>query len=75
MIGVEFVTDRKTKNPAKKLRDSVVHKAFTKGLLLLGCGESVIRIAPPLNITRELIDEGLLVLEEAITQAEAEGLD
>jgi 4-aminobutyrate aminotransferase len=75
MIGVEFVTDRKTKNPAKKLRDSVVHKAFTKGLLLLGCGESVIRIAPPLNITRQLIDEGLLVLEEAITQAEAEGLD
>jgi 4-aminobutyrate aminotransferase len=75
MIGVEFVTDRKSKQPAKKLRDRIVHKAFSHGLLLLGCGESVVRVAPPLNITRELIDEGLAVFEASITEAEAEGLD
>jgi 4-aminobutyrate aminotransferase len=75
MIGAEFVTDRKTKQPAKKLRDRIVHKAFSHGLLLLGCGESVVRFAPPLNITRDLIDEGLEAFEASVTEAEAEGLD
>jgi len=75
MIGVEFVTDRKSKQPAKKLRDRIVHKAFSHGLLLLGCGESVVRFAPPLNIPRELVDEGLEVFEASVAEAEAEGLD
>lgn len=75
MIGVEFVSDRKAKTPARKLRDRIVHNAFTHGLLLLGCGESVIRLAPPLNIERPLLDEGLQVLEASISEAEAEGLD
>jgi 4-aminobutyrate aminotransferase len=75
MIGIEFVTDRKSKTPAKKLRDRIVHKAFSHGLLLLGCGESVIRLAPPLNIPRPLVDEGLEILEASITESEAEGLD
>lgn len=70
MIGVEFVQDRQTRVPARDLRDQIVHMAFQRGLLTLGCGESVIRIAPPLNITRELVDEGLQILEEAITVAE-----
>ncbi|HLB63218.1 MAG TPA: acetyl ornithine aminotransferase family protein [Anaerolineales bacterium] len=75
MIGAEFVTDRKTKQPAKKLRDRIVHKAFSHGLLLLGCGESVIRFAPALNIPRDLIDEGLEAFEASVSEAEAEGLD
>jgi 4-aminobutyrate aminotransferase len=75
MIGVEFIADRKTKAPAKKLRERIVHKAFTHGLLLLGCGESVIRFAPPLNITRPLVDEGLEIFEAAVSESEAEGLD
>ena len=48
MIGVEFVKDRQTKEPAEKLRDQIVDAAFRRGLLLLGCGKSTIRIAPPL---------------------------
>jgi 4-aminobutyrate aminotransferase len=75
MIGVEFVTDKKSKTPAKKLRDRIVHRAFSHGVLLLGCGESVVRFAPPLNIPRELIDEGLEAFEASVTEAEAEGLD
>jgi 4-aminobutyrate aminotransferase len=75
MIGAEFVTDKKSKTPAKKLRDRIVHRAFSHGLLLLGCGESVIRFAPPLNITRDLIDEGLEAFEASVSEAEAEGLD
>ncbi len=75
MIGTEFITDRKSKAPAKKLRERIVHKAFSHGLLLLGCGDSVIRFAPPLNIPRSLVDEGLEIFEAAVSEAEAEGLD
>ena len=72
MIGVEFVLDRKTKEPAKDLTERIVQLAFERGLLLLSCGKSVIRIAPPLCITRPEIDEGLRIFEEAITVAEKE---
>lgn len=74
MIGVEFVKDRKTKEYAPELRDAVVHKAFERGLLLLGCSKSVIRIAPPLMISKAEVDEGLEVFEEAVALAEAEFL-
>lgn len=52
MIGVEFVHDKTSKQPAPQLREEIVHHAFQNGLLLLGCGRSTIRIAPPLMIQR-----------------------
>jgi 4-aminobutyrate aminotransferase len=70
MIGVEFVEDKTSKHPAKALRDQMVHNAFERGLLLLGCGQSVVRIAPPLNIERPLVDEALEIFEDALTEAE-----
>ena len=73
MIGVEFVEDRQTKEPAKHLYERVVDLAFERGLLLLGCGKSVIRVAPALSITKSEIDEGLSIFEEAVTLAEQEG--
>jgi 4-aminobutyrate aminotransferase len=72
MIGIEFIKDRKSKAPAEELRDRVVDLAFERGLLTLGCGKSVIRVSPPLNITKSEIDEGLKILEEAIAIAEKE---
>jgi 4-aminobutyrate aminotransferase len=73
MIGIEFVKDRETREPAEALRDVIVDRAFEKGLLTLGCGSSTIRVSPPLCITRAEIDEGLAILEEAITFAENAG--
>jgi 4-aminobutyrate aminotransferase len=52
MLGVEFVEDRGSKHPAESLRDAVVNKAFERGLLLLGCGKSVIRVTPPLSTSK-----------------------
>ncbi len=72
MIGVEFVQDRKTKVPAKELCDRIVELAFERGLLTLGCGKSVIRVAPALSIKKSEIDEGLQTFEEAVTLAEKE---
>lgn len=70
MIGVEFVKDQITKKPDAALRNKVEQFAFERGLLLLGCGKSVIRISPPLCTTKEQIDEGLNIFEEAVTLAE-----
>ncbi len=70
MIGIEFVKDRETREPAEVLRDKVVDYAFDRGLLTLGCGTSVIRVSPALCITKSEIDEGLAILDEAITLAE-----
>jgi 4-aminobutyrate aminotransferase len=70
MIGVEFVKDRSTKEPAEKLRDRIVDNAFLRGLLLLGCGKSTIRIAPPLSVSNSEVDEAMMIFEEAISFAE-----
>jgi len=72
MIGVEFVKDRETKEPAGELTEQVVENGFERGLLMLSCGKSVIRIAPPLCITQSEMEEGLKVFEEALTLAEKE---
>lgn len=70
MIGVEFVKDKQTKIPAEDIRNAVEHNGFENGLLLLGCGKSVIRLAPPLCLTKKEADEGLALFEEAISNAE-----
>jgi len=70
MIGVELVKDKKTKAPAKQLRDAVVHGCFERGLLTLGCGRSATRIMPPLMLPKLLADEGLQIFEDALTEAE-----
>ena len=70
MIGVEFVKDRDTKEPAEKLRDHIVDNAFLRGMLLLGCGKSTIRFAPPLSVSRSEVDEAMEILEDAIQASE-----
>lgn len=72
MIGVELIKDQQSKKADEQLRDRVVDLAFERGLLLLGCAKSIIRVAPPLSISRQEVDEGLEILEESLTIAEKE---
>jgi 4-aminobutyrate aminotransferase len=69
MIGMELVTDRASRAPAKKLCDAVLTRAFHHGLLLLSCGASTVRFIPPLMINRAHVDEALTLLEPALTEA------
>lgn len=39
-----------------------LHRAFDNGLLVLTAGKDVVRLLPPLSITREELDEGLAIL-------------
>ena len=72
MIGVEFVKDRETKEAASELTERVVSLGYERGLLMLSCGKSVIRIAPPLSMSKSEMDEGLKIFEDALTAAEKE---
>ena len=66
MIGVEFVKDKKSKDPAPKERDDVTVEAFNNGLLMLPCGLSTLRIIPPVTIAQKNLEEGMDILEAAI---------
>jgi 4-aminobutyrate aminotransferase len=70
MIGVEVTRDKKGKTPATDLRDKVVDLAFHRGVLLLGAGESAVRLSPPLIVSKEQADIAMNVLEECIVTAE-----
>jgi len=70
MIGVELVKDRKTKEPAVEERDEVMRRSWKKGVAIIGCGTSTLRIAPPLTITRELVDTALDIIIESIKEVE-----
>jgi 4-aminobutyrate aminotransferase len=69
MIGMELVEDRVTRKPARALADKVLTRAFHNGLLLLSCGVSTVRFIPPLMITRAHVDEAMVLLEAALTEA------
>jgi len=73
MIGVEMVRDHESKAPVPEERDRIVRLAFERGILLLGAGESAIRLSPPLIVTREQADVAVDVLEECISRVEKEG--
>ena len=69
MIGMELVTDRASRTPAKKLCDTVITRAFHRGLILLSCGQSTVRFMPPLMIGESEVDEAVELLEEALGDA------
>ena len=66
MIGVEIVKDRKTREPAPEIVRKIELEAFARGLLLLSCGKSNLRLAPPLIIDAADVDEGLRILAEVL---------
>lgn len=67
MIGVEF---RRSGVPWPEAIGKLEQLAFERGLLLLGCGESAIRIAPPLVLTEAQAMVGLKILDACISQIE-----
>ena len=71
MVAVELVKDRASHEPAPELTGAIVRKAAEKGLILLSCGVrgNVIRFLMPLTAANDLVDEGLDILEAAMTEA------
>lgn len=68
-IGMELIEDQATRKPAKGLAARVIDRAFRNGLLLLTCGVSTVRFMPPLLVSREQIDEAMVILENSLDEA------
>jgi len=67
--GVEFVVDKRSKRPDVTARNRVVKTSLERGLVLLPCGKSSVRLIPPLIISEEEAKLGLSIFREAVKEA------
>ncbi len=71
MNAVEIVTDRDSREPNGDLTARIAAKALNNGLILLTAGpaRNVIRLLVPLSASFDIINEGLDILEESLSEA------
>jgi len=71
-VGIEFVKNRDTREPDPDMATRVKNHCFRNGLLVEVGGHynNVLRILPPLIITRALLDNGIDILSDAVHSAE-----
>ncbi|GGF59975.1 aspartate aminotransferase family protein [Alteromonas lipolytica] len=72
--GIEIVRDKKRKERSEEIGDLITQECFKRGLhmnivCLPGMG-GVFRIAPPLTVTYAELDEGIQILDNAISEVE-----
>ena len=71
MWGIELVKDRAARTPAKEETVAVAKRCYERGLVTITAGTygNVIRTLMPLVIGDDQLEEGLDVLERALTEA------
>lgn len=76
-IGVELVTDRTSKEPARTEAALIVYRAFELGLVLyyVGVNSNVLEFTPPLTLTRDQASAGVALLDQAISDVMAGRVD
>ncbi len=74
MVAVEFVTDFDSAKPDADFTKRVIAHALKRGLLLLSCGMhgNAVRVMVPLTASDAIVEEGLVIFEEAVAAAVAE---
>jgi 4-aminobutyrate aminotransferase/(S)-3-amino-2-methylpropionate transaminase len=72
MVGIELVTDKRTKEPAKAQASAVVKRCHNNGVLIMKAGtyDNVVRLLAPLVIPESDLQEALDVLIEALEWAQ-----
>lgn len=65
-IGVDLVKDHVTKEKATTAAAKICYRSWERGVILSFFGESVLRIQPPLVITKEEMDFAIDVIESSI---------
>ncbi len=72
MVAIEFVKDRKTREPAREFTVNLVKRCVENGVILIYAGthSNVLRYLVPLVITDEQLDEGLDVIEKQLFNRE-----
>ncbi len=72
MIGVELVEDKESKKPAVQKTAKVVLRSWKRGVALISCGVSTLRIAPPLTIQTDMLEAALDIVEDTINEVAKE---
>jgi len=72
MLGIEYVKDKKSKDPFPKMAQNVRKMCYENGLLVEigGHYNNVIRFLPPLIITPKIANNGLAIFKRANSLAE-----
>jgi len=67
-LGVDLVRDRSSREPATQRARAVIEAAVARGVLLSadGPGANVLKIKPPIVLTRQAADRALRALDEAL---------
>ena len=73
MVGVEFVKDRKSREPAREIVEELVQRAFKRGLLILGAGRSSLRLAPPLVVDEYDVDTAVATIDSILSELPVPG--
>jgi alanine-glyoxylate transaminase/(R)-3-amino-2-methylpropionate-pyruvate transaminase len=70
MQALELVKDRQTKEPAPQETNQVLERARANGLLVGkgGMYANVIRMAPPMNISKADVDEAIRLLDKSFSE-------
>jgi 4-aminobutyrate aminotransferase len=73
MQALELVRDRRTKEPAPVETTELMERARANGLLIGkgGLYGNVIRMAPPMNISKADVDEGIRLLDRSLGEVPA----
>ena len=71
MLAIELVHDRAGKRPAPELVQRITAEALARGLIVLRSGlyGSCVRLLPPLDVTDDVLDEGMGVLAASVATA------
>lgn len=67
VMGLDIVKDKKTKERDPQTTRKIIEECCKKGLIIGAVAGNVIRVAPPLVITKDQADESLDIMEKVLT--------
>jgi 4-aminobutyrate aminotransferase len=68
LLGVELVTDRAAKTPAKDAAESIMYRALDKGLSFKTTMGNVLTLTPPLIVTEAQMERALEILDASLAE-------
>lgn len=72
MVGIEIVQDKESRKADGEKANEIMLRCWKRGIAIITCGKSTLRIAPPLSIKQDLVDAGLEIVEDVIKEVEKE---
>lgn len=69
MTAIEFIVPGTDREPNSAAAKTFLNECLSRGLLMYPCGlyGHVVRLAPPLNVTRQQIDEAMSIADQSLS--------